>query len=73
GLTAGAIPRYWHRDAFGAIASRMYIAWCVAAVCLPVAAGWLFDRTQGYGAAVLIAAGVNVVGALVAVRLPRGA
>jgi len=35
-----------------------------------VLAGWLFDRTQGYASAVLIAAGVNVVGILVAIGLP---
>ena len=76
GLTAGVIPRYWHRNLFGQIASRMYIAWCIAAITLPVLAGWLFDRTQGYVAVVMIAACINVVGALLALRLPmpsRGA
>ncbi len=71
GLTAGAIAQYWHRNAFGRIAGRLYIAWCIAAISLPVLAGWLYDRTQGYGAAVLIAAGVNVLGILLALRLPR--
>ena len=71
GLTAAAIAQYWHRNAFGLVASRLYIAWCVAAVTLPILAGWLFDRTQGYGTAVLIAAGVNVLGALVAAGLPQ--
>lgn len=70
GLVAGAIAQYWHRNAFGSVASRLYIAWCVAAVTLPVLAGWLFDRTQGYGAAVMIAAAANVAGALVARTLP---
>jgi MFS family permease len=73
GLTAGAIARYWHRNAFGLVAGRLYIAWCIAAITLPVLAGWLFDRTQGYGTAVLIAAAGNVLGAVVASRLPRGA
>lgn len=71
GLTAGAIAQYWHRNAFGRIAGRLYIAWCIAAISLPVLAGWLFDRTQGYGTAVLIAAAGNVLGVLVALRLPR--
>ena len=72
GLTAGAIAQYWHRNAFGRVAGRLYIAWCIAAISLPVLAGWLYDRTQGYGAAVLIAAGVNVLGVLLALRLPPG-
>lgn len=71
GLTAGAVAQYWHRNTFGRIAGRLYIAWCIAAISLPVLAGWLYDRTQGYGAAVLIAAGVNVLGMLLASRLPR--
>jgi MFS family permease len=71
GLTAGAISRYWHRNLFGQIASRMYIAWCVAAISLPVLAGWLFDRTQGYAGVMMIAALVNVAGIAVAWRLPR--
>lgn len=70
GLTAGAIAQYWHRNVFGLIAGRLYIAWCVAAVSLPVLAGWLFDRTQGYGAAMLIAGAGNLLGALAAIGLP---
>ncbi len=70
GLTAGAIARYWHRNSFGHVAGRLYIAWCVAAISLPVLAGWLYDRTQGYAAAMLIAAAVNVLGTLLAFSLP---
>lgn len=70
GLTAAAIAQYWPKNAFGRIASRLYIAWCVAAVGLPVLAGLIYDRTQGYGTAVLIAAGVNILGALLALGLP---
>ncbi len=70
GLTAAAIARYWPRNAFGRVASLLYVAWCVAAVGLPVLAGWLFDRTQGYELAVMIAACVSVLGALVALSLP---
>lgn len=71
GSTAGCISHYWHRNAFGRVAGQLYIAWCVAAVSLPVLAGWLFDRTQGYAMAVLIAAGGNVLGAIIALGLPR--
>jgi MFS transporter, OFA family, oxalate/formate antiporter len=70
GSTAGAIAQYWHKNAFGRVAGQMYIAWCLAAISLPVLAGWLFDRTQGYGAAVIIAAGGNVLGILIALSLP---
>jgi MFS family permease len=71
GLTAAAIARYWGRNAFGRIAGRLYIAWCVAAVSLPVLAGWLYDRTAGYGAAVLIAGALSLIAAGVALRLPK--
>jgi len=70
GLTAAAIAQYWHRNAFGRIASRLYIAWCAAALSLPVLAGWLYDRTGGYGTAVLIAGLLNAAGALIAAGLP---
>lgn len=70
GLTAGAIAQYWHRNVFGLVAGRLYIAWCIAAISLPVLAGWLFDRTQGYGAAIVVAGAGNLLGALVASGLP---
>jgi OFA family oxalate/formate antiporter-like MFS transporter len=71
GSSVGAIAQYWHKNAFGKVTSRLYIAWCIAAVSLPVLAGWLFDRTQGYGTAILIAAAGNVLGAAVSLTLPR--
>jgi MFS family permease len=70
GLSAGGIAQYWHKNQFGLVASRLYIAWCAAAISLPVLAGALFDRTGSYASAVWIAGGINVVGALVALRLP---
>ncbi len=74
GLVAGAVGQYWHRDRFGFVASRLYIAWCAAAISLPVLAGALFDRSGSYAAALWVAAGVNVAGLLLARRLPaRGA
>jgi MFS transporter, OFA family, oxalate/formate antiporter len=71
GLTAAAIARYWSKNAFGRVAGRLYVAWCVAAISLPILAGWLYDRTGGYGAAVLIAGGLNLLAVGVAVRLPK--
>ncbi|HEX2649115.1 MAG TPA: MFS transporter [Burkholderiales bacterium] len=73
GLTAAAIARYWPKNAYGRVASLLYVAWCAAALSLPVLAGWLFDRTGGYGSAVLIAAGINLLGAFVASGLPARA
>ena len=37
GVTAAAIARYWHKNAFGRVAGRLYVAWCIAAITLPVA------------------------------------
>lgn len=71
GLTAAAIARYWGKNAFGRVAGRLYVAWCGAAISLPILAGWLYDRTGGYGAAVLIAGGLNLLAVGVAVRLPK--
>jgi hypothetical protein len=73
GVTAAAVAVYWRRALYGRVASRLYIAWCAAAVVLPIAAGRLFDLTQGYGVAVLIAAAGNALGILVALGLPRQA
>jgi MFS transporter, OFA family, oxalate/formate antiporter len=71
GVTAAAIAVYWRRALYGRVASRIYIAWSAAAIVLPIIAGRLFDLTQGYGAAVLIAAGGNALGIFVALGLPR--
>lgn len=70
GLVAGTIARHWHRNEFGWIASRLYIAWCAAAISFPVVAGALFDRTGNYASAVWAAAGINIIGVLVARGLP---
>jgi MFS family permease len=71
GVVAAAIAFYWRRALYGRIASRLYLAWCAAAIILPVVAGRLFDLTQGYGTAVLIAAAGNAVGIVLALGLPR--
>jgi hypothetical protein len=55
------------------MASRVYIAWSAAAIVLPIVAGRLFDLTQGYGAAMLIAAAGNALGVVLSVGLPAQA
>jgi MFS family permease len=70
GLAAGAIGQYWHKNQFGYVASRLYIAWCAAAITLPVIAGALFDRTGSYAGTMWIAAAINVLGMVAARRLP---
>jgi MFS family permease len=71
GLTAAAVAVYWRRALYGRIASRLYLAWCAAAIVLPIVAGRLFDLTQSYRTAVLISAGGNALGILIALGLPR--
>lgn len=71
GSTAGAIAMYWPKTEYGRIAGLLYIGWCVAAVTLPVLAGYLFDLTGGYRVAVLVAGCGNVVGATLAFFMPR--
>ena len=70
GVTAAAVAVYWRRALYGRVAGRIYLAWCAAAIILPIVAGRLFDVTQSYGTAVLIAAGGNALGILVALGLP---
>lgn len=71
GAVAAAIGVYWTQADFGRIASRVYIAWCIAAVSLPVLAGHLFDLTGGYRAAIVIAGIGNLIAVGVALSLPR--
>jgi MFS transporter, OFA family, oxalate/formate antiporter len=70
GLTAAAIAVYWSHAMYGRVAGQIYLAWCAAAIILPNAAGRLFDATQGYGVAIVIAACGNALGILVALGLP---
>ena len=70
GSAAGGIAMHWPSMQFGIVASRLYIGWCVAAICLPVLAGWLFDWSNTYRSSIWIAAVVNVVGVSLAIRLP---
>jgi OFA family oxalate/formate antiporter-like MFS transporter len=71
GITAAVIAVYWRRAVYGRMASRIYVAWSAAAIVLPIIAGRLFDLTQGYGTAVLLAAGGNVLGIVLSLGLPR--
>jgi MFS transporter, OFA family, oxalate/formate antiporter len=71
GVTAGAVASYWPKVDFGRVISRTYIAWCLAAIVLPVLAGRLYDLTGGYEAAVIVAGGANLLAVLVALTLPR--
>ena len=48
GATAGGIGLYWRPADYGRVAGRTYIAWCLAAISLPVLAGYLFDMTREY-------------------------
>ncbi|MFL5286177.1 MAG: nitrate/nitrite transporter [Rhodopila sp.] len=73
GCTAGAIAFYWPADQYGRVAGRIYIAWCGAAVTLPVLAGRLFDLTGTYATTVIVAGCGNVLGLIVALGLPRQA
>ena len=46
GSTAGGVGLYWPPADYGRVAGRTYIAWCLAAIGLPVLAGYLFDMTR---------------------------
>jgi OFA family oxalate/formate antiporter-like MFS transporter len=71
GVTAAAVGVYWRRALYGLIVSRVYVAWCAAAIVLPVIAGRLFDATRSYRVAILVAAACNVFGIFVSLGLPR--
>ncbi|MFO1162380.1 MAG: MFS transporter [Reyranellaceae bacterium] len=71
GSTAGGIGIYWPPADYGRVAGRTYIAWCLAAISLPVLAGYLFDMTRNYSTAMLIAAGANLLGMAMALTIPR--
>ncbi|MGE0699604.1 MAG: MFS transporter [Hyphomicrobiaceae bacterium] len=71
GVTAAAVAFYWPKALFGRVASRVYIAWCVAALVLPVIAARLFDLTGGYHTAIILAGAANLCGVIVGLSLPR--
>ena len=71
GSTAGGVGLYWPPADYGRVAGRTYIAWCLAAIGLPVLAGFLFDRTHSYVTAMMIAGAANVTGMAAALTLPK--
>lgn len=71
GSTAAAIGVYWGAAQYGRIAGKLYAAWCVAAITLPVVAGRLFDLTGGYAGTIMIALAGNLLGVAIAASLPR--
>ena len=71
GSTAGGIGIYWPPADYGRVAGRTYIAWCLAAICLPTLAGYLFDTTHNYVTAVLIAGCANLTGMATALTMPK--
>ncbi len=71
GSTAGGVAYYWPAGDYGRVASRLYVAWCVAAISLPLLAGHLYDLTGGYSTVVMIAGAGNLLGIVVALGLPR--
>ncbi|MEZ5854476.1 MAG: hypothetical protein R3D67_06870 [Hyphomicrobiaceae bacterium] len=73
GVAAGAIAAYWPKALFGQTASRIYIAWCLAALALPIAAARLYDLSGNYKTAIILAAIANLAGLLVGLTLPRRA
>lgn len=73
GVTAAAVAFYWPKALFGKTASRIYIAWCVAALTLPVVAARLFDLTGGYHTAIMLAGCANLCGVIVGMSLPKQA
>ncbi|MGE0659764.1 MAG: nitrate/nitrite transporter [Reyranellaceae bacterium] len=71
GSTAGGVAYYWPAGDYGRVASRLYVAWCVAAISLPLLAGHLYDLTGGYATVVMIAGAGNLLGIVIALGLPR--
>jgi OFA family oxalate/formate antiporter-like MFS transporter len=73
GSTAAGVATDWPAAQYGRVASRLYIAWGVAAISLPVLAGHLFDLTGGYRTAIILAGCGNLAGLMIALSLPRRA
>jgi MFS family permease len=71
GSVTAAIGEYWGPTQYGRIAGRLYIAWCTAAITLPVVAARLFDLSGSYAGALMLAAAGNLLGMVVAAQLPR--
>jgi MFS transporter, OFA family, oxalate/formate antiporter len=70
GVTVAAVAAYWPKVEFGRVIGRTFIAWCLAAITLPILAGRLYDLTGGYELAVIVAGGANLLAVVVALTLP---
>ena len=57
-------------DRSAQVYGRVFTAWGVAGLCAPGLAGWVYDQTGTYGAALLIAAAFGVISAVSVQRLP---
>jgi MFS family permease len=71
GLMAAAVASYWPKAAFGRVVGRTYIAWCLAAISLPVFAGRLYDLTGSYEMAIMVAGATSLFAVLVSLTLPK--
>jgi len=69
GASAAAIGQWWPMALFGRVAGRLYIGWCVAAICLPLIAAILYDASGNYSTAIVLAGAFNAVALLLALRL----
>src|SRR3989475_9099372 len=69
GVTAAAVAVYWRRALYGRVASRINMAWCAAAIVLPITAGLPVRLSGGFGSAVPIRARGHALGIFVALGL----
>lgn len=67
---AGILQAYGAKNLF-VLGGTTFITGAIAAA--RIGGGWLYDQTQGYDQAMRIAAGVNLLGALMALSLPATA
>ena len=70
-LMAYLSSRYFGPRKFGTLYSVIYSSFIVGTALGPVAAGFIFDATESYDIALVIAASLLAVGAVVLLLLPR--
>lgn len=70
GAYAAAMARYYGPGMFGRMTGRLYTAWGVAALVGPSIAGWVFDRSGGYGLAIGLGAAAMAAGCALSLLLP---
>ena len=75
GMNAVAVPvvvgRLTRPELFTKAYGRVFTGWGVGGLLAPWLAGRLYDRTGGYAASLLFAAGSAVVASIVALAVPR--